>query len=203
MCILGLISFLKRSKKRELTVGILGEVNAGKTTLANRIGLEFAGQEMGSVSSVPHETRDIKELRNIDFRTNNRRLNLNLVDTPGIASSIDYHEFMQHGMTRKDAIDRAKEATQGVVKAIQSLNNIDAAVVVVDAARQPFNQINWTIIGNLKSRNVPIIVAANKSDLADANPELVKEVFQSDVISMSALKGTGLEALYEAIGKAV
>ena len=126
---------------------------------------------------------------------------MNLVDTPGITSSIDYHDFMQYGLSREEAIERAKAATQGVVKAIQSLNTLDAAIVVVDSARQPFNKVNFTILGNLKSREVPIIVAANKNDLPEANPDLVKDVFQSDVISMSALTGDGVEKLYEAIGR--
>ena len=198
---MGLLNMIKFSKKKELTIGILGEVNAGKTTLANRIGQDFSGEDIGKVSNIPHETREISMLRNIDFRSTSGRLVLNLVDTPGITSAIDYHDFMQYGLSREEAIERAKAATQGVVKAIQSLNTLDAAIVVVDSARQPFNQVNFTILGNLKSRNVPIIVAANKSDLPGANPDLIKDVFQSDVISMSALTGDGVDKLYEAIGK--
>lgn len=198
---MGLLSMIKFSKKKELTIGILGEVNAGKTTLANRIGQDFSGIDVGKVSNIPHETREVSILRNIDFKSSSGRLVLNLVDTPGITSSIDYHDFMQYGLSREEAIERAKAATQGVVKAIQSLNTLDAAIVVVDSARQPFNQVNFTILGNLKSREVPIIVAANKNDLPEANPDLVKDVFQSDVISMSALTGDGVEKLYEAIGR--
>jgi len=199
---MGIFSFLKFSKSTEITLGVLGEVNSGKTTLANRIGLDFAGKTIGTTSAIPHETREIAMLRNVDFRTKSgHRINLNLVDTPGIASSIDYREFMNHGLSKEQSIERAKQATQGVVKAIQSLNTLDAAIVVVDSARQPFNQINWTILGNLKARNVPIIVAANKIDLPDADPVLVKEVFQSEIIPISALTGDGIERLYEAIGQ--
>lgn len=198
---MGLLDLLKTRKTKEMTIGILGEVNAGKTTLANKIGLEFAGQEMGTVSEVPHETREVSELRNIDFRTKSRRLALNLVDTPGVSTTVDYREFLGHGMTRKEAVNRAKEATQGVVKAIQSLNTMDAAIVVVDAARQPFNQVNWTIMGNLESRKVPVIVVANKMDLPDSDVGLVEEVFQSRVVPISALRGEGLDALYDAIGR--
>ena len=76
---------------------------------------------------------------------------------------------------------------------------MDAAIVVVDAARAPFDQINWTVIGNLEARKIPIIVAANKSDLADADPELVKETFQSDIIPISAKDGSGMDELYGSI----
>jgi small GTP-binding protein len=196
---MGLFDFLKT--KKELTIGILGEVNAGKTTLANLIGTDLVGKEIGKVSPVPHETREIAELRNVTFDKNGKSLQLNLVDTPGISSNIDYREFLDHGMTRKEAITRAKEATQGVIKAVQSLNKLDAAVVVVDAARQPFNQVNWTIIGNLEARKVPIIVAANKMDLPEANKSLVEDVFDRKVVPMSALQGKGLEDLYKEISK--
>jgi small GTP-binding protein len=199
---LGLFNLLRFSKKKEITLGILGEVNAGKTTLANRIGEEFAGKTLGTVSEVPHETREVTELKNVDFQlTTGKALTLNLVDTPGIASSIDYTEFQKYGMTSKEAIQRAKEATQGVVKAIQSLNGLDAAIIVVDSAKQPFNQINWTILGNLQSRDIPIIVAANKNDLPESNPTLVSEVFQSKAVPISALTGDGVNGLYEEIGR--
>ncbi|OLS23533.1 MAG: tRNA modification GTPase MnmE [Candidatus Heimdallarchaeota archaeon LC_3] len=199
---LGLISLLRFSRKKQLTLGILGEVNAGKTTLANRIGEEFAGKTLGTVSEIPHETREVVELNNVNFKTQSGKgLTLNLVDTPGIASTVDYRDFTKFGMTTKEAQTRAKEATHGVIKAIQSLNNLDAAVIVVDSARQPFNQVNWTIIGNLKSKNIPIIVAANKNDLPESDPSLVSEVFQSKAIPISALTGNGINRLYEAIGK--
>lgn len=197
---MGLFDFMKTPKK-ELTIGILGEVNAGKTTLANLIGVDLVGKEVGAVSAVPHETREISELRDVCFNANGKKLQLNLVDTPGISSNIDYHEFLNHGMTRKEAVGRAKEATQGVVKAIQVLSRLDAAIVVVDAARQPFNQVNWTIMGNLEVNKIPVIVAANKIDLPDADQKLVEDVFERRVIPISALHGTGLHKLYEEIAK--
>ena len=197
---MGLFDFMKNPKK-ELTIGILGEVNAGKTTLANLIGVDLVGKELGEVSAIPHETREISELRDVSFNAGGRKLMLNLVDTPGISSNIDYHEFLNHGLTRKEAIGRAKEATQGVVKAIQVLSRLDAAIVVVDAARQPFNQVNWTIMGNLEVNKIPVIVAANKIDLPDADQKLVEDVFERKVIPISALHGTGLHKLYEEIAK--
>lgn len=193
------LEFFKK-KKQSVTLGILGQVNAGKTTLANRISKDFTGEEMGVVSPVPHETREITE-RSIDFQTNGHKLQLNLVDTPGIASTIDYRNFLTHGLTRKEAIERAKEATHGVIKAIQSLDLLDAAIVVVDASKQPFNQINWTIVGNLQAKNIPIIVAANKMDLENSDPNLVSDVFQKEAIPISALDGSGIDALYNAISE--
>jgi len=192
---------LKKKKAANLTIGILGEVNAGKTTLANRIGLDFAGKEIGAVSPIPHETREISKMDNIQFSVNGSDLSLTVVDTPGIASSIDYNEFMAHGLTRKQSIERAKAATKGVIKAIQSLNELDAAIVVIDSSRSPFNQVNWTIIGNLKDKKIPMIVAANKTDLQDTEMDVVEDLFEDsqEIVKISALTGDGITNLYEAI----
>jgi GTP-binding protein Era len=102
-------------------------------------------------------------------------------------------------LTKQESIERAKQATRGVIKAIQSLDRLDAAIVVVDSARAPFDQVNWTVLGNLEARNIPLIVAANKTDLPEANPELVKETFQSGIIAISAKEGTGMNDLYGSI----
>ncbi|MHA1940615.1 MAG: Era-like GTP-binding protein [Candidatus Hodarchaeales archaeon] len=189
-----------RHRKTQVTIGILGAPNAGKTTLANRISSECGnGEPLGVVSPVPHETRECSALEHCVVSDQSGSLDLTIVDTPGIATSIDYREFQQHGLSRQDSIQRAKEATRGVIKAIQSLDKLDAAIVVVDSTMTPFEQINWTVIGNLEARKIPIIVAANKTDLSEANPELVRETFQSEIIPISAKDGSGMNELYGTI----
>lgn len=195
-----LAKIFARSRKAKLTIGIVGAPNAGKTTLANRISSECGnGTPLGVVSPIPHETRDVVSLEHCVVSDQSGSLDLTVVDTPGIATSVDYREFQSHGLTRQESINRAKEATRGVIKAIQSLDKIDAAIVVVDSVEAPFDQVNWTVLGNLEARRIPLIIAANKSDLPDANPELVKEAFQSDVIQISAKDGTGMNDLYGSI----
>lgn len=189
-----------RSRKAQLTIGIVGAPNAGKTTLANRISSECGnGTPLGVVSPVPHETREVVALEHCVVSDQSGCLDLTVVDTPGIATSVDYREFQNHGFTKQESINRAKEATRGVIKAIQSLDKLDAAIVVVDSAEAPFEQVNWTVLGNLEARQIPLIIAANKSDLPDANIELVKEAFQSDVIKISAKNGSGMNDLYGSI----
>jgi small GTP-binding protein len=189
-----------RHRKTQVTIGILGAPNAGKTTLANRISNECGnGQPLGVVSPVPHETRECSALEHCVVSDQSGSLDLTIVDTPGIATSIDYREFQQHGLSRQDSIQRAKEATRGVIKAIQSLDKLDAAIVVVDATETPFEQVNWTVIGNLEARKIPIIIAANKTDLTEANPDLVRETFQSDIVPISAKDGSGMNELYGSI----
>ncbi|MFW9906614.1 MAG: Era-like GTP-binding protein [Candidatus Thorarchaeota archaeon] len=189
-----------RSRKSKLTIGILGAPNAGKTTLANRISNECGnGKPLGEVSPIPHETRDVVALEHCTVSDHSGSLDLTVVDTPGIATSVDYREFQSYGLSRQESIERAKEATRGVIKAIQSLDKLDAAIVVVDAARAPFDQINWTVIGNLEARNIPLIVAANKTDLPEADTKLVEETFQSAIIPISAKVGSGMNELYGSI----
>jgi GTPase SAR1 family protein len=52
--------WLKSNKTKKINLGFYGEVNAGKTTLANKIGMDWASQEVGEVSEIPHETREIQ-----------------------------------------------------------------------------------------------------------------------------------------------
>ncbi|MHA1304061.1 MAG: GTP-binding protein, partial [Candidatus Heimdallarchaeaceae archaeon] len=57
--------WLKNKSIKQINLGFYGEVNAGKTTLANLMGKDWAGQEVGVVSEVPHETREITKLEKV------------------------------------------------------------------------------------------------------------------------------------------
>jgi GTP-binding protein Era len=156
--------------KRHATIGIYGPPNVGKTTLANRIMRDWTGDIMGSVSEIPHETRRAKCCTNIRINNGGTSLNLDLVDTPGIATKIDYKEFMtMYGLDKDESRNRAKEATEGVIEAIKWLDDIDGVVLVMDATQDPFTQVNVTIIGNLEARNLPVLIAANKIDAENAS----------------------------------
>ena len=172
-----LINKLFRRRKR-LKLGIYGPTNVGKTTLANRIALDWIGEEVGKVSHIPHETRKVQMKENIRIKSEDgRELIINLVDTPGIATKIDYEEFIKYGMKKKEALERAKEATQGVIEAIKWLDNMDVVLAVMDATKSPFNQVNLTILGNLEARNIPVIIVANKIDRKRADVERIKKAY--------------------------
>ena len=188
--------------KKQIKLGLYGPPNSGKTTLANRICRDWIGEEMGSVSNIPHETREIHIKEKITVESKGKKLSFNLVDTPGIATRIDYEDFLKEGLKRKEARDRAKEATKGVVESIKWLDDMDAIIVVLDSTMDPYSQVNITIIGNIAARNIPVLIAANKVDLKKANLDVIKSAFpQYEIIGISAKYGKNIEEFYEQLFK--
>lgn len=206
-----LINFLKKlnfnpfTKKNQVKLGLYGPPNGGKSTLANRVCIDWLGEEMSSVSHIPHETREIKIKEQVTIKSKKgKELTFSLVDTPGIATKIDYEDFIHDGMNKIEAKKRAKEATKGVIDAIKWLDNMDSVVVVLDATKDPYSQVNITIIGNLQARNIPVLIAANKLDLKKANVDVIKAAFpQYEVIGISAKYGKNLEEFYEQLFRLV
>ncbi|MBD3209195.1 50S ribosome-binding GTPase [Candidatus Woesearchaeota archaeon] len=191
------------SKKKRIKFGLYGPPNGGKTTLANRICMDWLGEEMGSVSNIAHETREIQIKEEVTIKNKKgNELRFNLVDTPGIATKIDYEEFLKVGMKEHQAKDRAKEATKGVIDAIKWLDDMDTVIVVLDATKDPYSQVNITIIGNLEARKIPVLVIANKIDLKKADIKKIQAAFpQYHVIGISAKFGKHIDEFYEALFK--
>ncbi len=184
--------------KKHARIGIYGAPNVGKTTLANRIAMDLAGEVVGTVSDVPHETRRAKTKKNLKIENGTSSLTIDIVDTPGIATKVDYREFVRnYGMDEEEARRRAKEATEGVIEAIRWLDNVDGVLLVMDSTEDPFTQVNVTILGNLEARNLPVIIAANKIDMETSSPATIKSAFpQHPVVPISALTGHNMQALY-------
>lgn len=189
-------------KRKIIRLGLYGPPNAGKTTLANKISMDWTGEPVGTVSEIPHETREVQKKERVVIQTRGRKIVMNLLDMPGIATKIDFEDFLQHGLSVEEAQKRAKEATKGVIEAIKWLENVDTALVVMDSTKDPYTQVNITIIGNLEARGIPVIIVANKIDLPEAKPEQIQEAFpQHPIVRISGLKGKNLEDLYEAVAK--
>lgn len=187
-------------KRKVFKLGIYGPTNAGKTTIANRISLDWLGEEVGKVSNVPHETREIQQKERVEIKSGNKKLLINLIDTPGIATKIDFEDFTKYGMSKKKAKKRAKEATKGVIEAIKWLDEMDVVLVVMDASKSPYNQVNLTLLGNLEARDIPILIAANKVDLKRAKIKRIQRAFpQYTVVGISAKQKRNIEELYEKI----
>ncbi|MAG45443.1 MAG: GTP-binding protein [Nanoarchaeota archaeon] len=192
------------NQKKHIKLGIYGPPNGGKTTLANRICQDWLGEAMGEASSIAHETREIQQKEKVQVESNGKKLSFNLIDTPGIATKIDYEDFIKKGMKKKEAQGRAKEATKGVIEAIKWLDNMDAVLVVLDSTKNPYDQVNITIIGNLAARDIPVLILGNKTDLKRSNLKKIEAAFpQYPVLGVSAEYGDNIEDFYKEIFKLV
>jgi GTP-binding protein Era len=190
------------SSRDNISLGFYGPPNAGKTSLSNRICKDWTGEEMGTVSRVPHETRKVQFKEKVEIKYKDKSLDFKLIDTPGIATKIDYEDFMKFKIKKKEAQSRAKEATQGIIEAIKWLDDVDAVVVVIDSTENPYSQVNITIIGNLVARKIPVLIVANKIDSKKSDMKKVEAAFpEYDVVGISAKYGTNMEEFYESLFK--
>jgi len=200
------ISYLikKLFKKGRTRIGIYGPPNAGKTTLANRILMDWTNGEetFGETSHIPHETRRAMRKEGIAICVNGGVVELDIVDTPGLATKIDFHDFMKQGLKEEEAKKRAKEATEGVIEAIKWLEDLDGVLLVMDSTEDPFTQVNVVVIGNMEARNLPLLAVANKIDLSSASPQRIATALpQYPMVAISALEGENLDEMYEAIAE--
>ncbi|HEX7575647.1 MAG TPA: Era-like GTP-binding protein [Candidatus Methanoperedens sp.] len=196
-------SWLKKLfKKKKAKIGIYGPPNAGKTTLANRIVRDWTGDAMGSVSHIPHETRRARRRENVTITSNGSSVTLDIIDTPGIATRIDFHDFMAFGLPEEESKRRAKEATEGVMESVKWLEDLDGVILVMDSTEDPYTQVNVVIIGNFEARKLPILIAANKIDLPNSSPARIHNAFpQHPLVPISALDGKNIDLLYKEIAE--
>jgi len=187
-------------RRKEISLGLYGPPNGGKTTLANKICKDWTGEEIGKVSKIPHETRNVQYREEVEIKFKERSLKFKLVDTPGIATKIDYEDFMKFKMKKKQAQKRAKEATQGVVEAIKWLDDVDAVIIVVDSTENPYSQVNITIVGNLVAKKIPVLIVANKIDLKKSDIKKIEAAFpEYEVVGISARYGKNMDEFYESV----
>jgi GTP-binding protein Era len=188
-------------KKKRAKIGLYGPPNAGKTTLANRIVHDWSdGGNVGKVSPIPHETRRAMRTEGVMINANGSSIELDIVDTPGMATKIDFKEFMAFGLSETESKKRAKEATEGVIEAIKWLDDLDGVLLVMDSTEDPYTQVNVTVIGNMEARKLPLLIVANKMDLPNASPAKIKSAFpQHAMVQISALEGSNIDDLYKAI----
>ena len=189
--------------KHGFRLGIYGSPNAGKTSLANCMCRDYTGEVMGSVSEVPHETRRVLTKQQVVMKTDQGTLVVDVMDTPGLASRVDPLDFeLMYNMDEGAAQKRAEEATQGILEAIEALKNLDGMLLVIDAAADPYTQVNQVLLTHVQGRNLPMLVVANKIDLPDADVGRLQKMFQRHpVLGISCKTGENLHELYDAMVK--
>lgn len=156
------------TSSERIHIGFFGLRNAGKSSLVNAV----TGQELSLVSDVLGTTTDpVKKAMEL--------LPLGpvvIVDTPGID-------------------DEGELGGMRVKKAKQALSYVDIALLVTDCTRPEAEQ-ERELIGLFKERNIPFIIARNKSDLLDNIPEA-----SENEIYVSAVNNVNITELKEKIGR--
>ncbi len=208
---MGLITDIRDSISRAITslfseedpkrIGIYGPPNAGKTTLANRIARDWTGDAVGPESHIPHETRRARRKENVEIERNGKSVTIDVVDTPGVTTKVDYTEFLEHDMEKDDAVRRSREATEGVAEAMHWLReDVDGVLYVLDSTEDPFTQVNTMLVGIIESQDLPVLILANKTDLPESNVRRIENAFpQHETIPLSALEGDNMDEVYDKI----
>ena len=175
------------------------------TTLANRIARDWTehGDAVGPESHVPHETRRARQKENVEIERNGQTVNIDIVDTPGVTTKVDYTEFLEHDMEEEDAIRRSREATEGVAEAMHWLReDVDGVIYVLDSTTDPFTQVNTMLVGIIESQDLPVLILANKIDLEDSSVQRIRNAFpQHETIPLSALEGDNMDEVYDKIAE--
>ena len=79
---------------------------------------------------------------------------------------------------------------------------MDTVIVVLDSTKDPYTQVNITIIGNLEARKIPVLIVGNKVDMKKSNLKKLEAAFpQYKVMGISAKYGKNMDAFYEELFK--
>ncbi len=158
--------------RRGLKVAIVGQPNAGKSSLLNA----WSRTDRAIVTPLPGTTRDV-----VDSHLTVGGLPVQVLDTAGIREA-------------DDEIERL-----GIARSRQALLTADLVLLVVDVT-QGWTPADDRILQEIGDR--PVMVVLNKTDLADSAPVqgAVPAVPNlRAVLPMVAAQGIGLEALEAAI----
>jgi GTP-binding protein Era len=168
---------LKKGDPRVGYVAIIGRPNAGKSTLLNRV----VGQKIAIVTSKPQTTRN-----RIQGIVTEKRGQIVFIDTPGL------HEA-------DSALGR-----QMMHEIAAAIEGIDVLLLIVDATRVS-DQMDSMLLEKAQRFPGKTILVLNKVDTIP-KPKLLplidrfqKELDFAAIVPISALKGTGLDALLDEI----
>ena len=151
-------------------IGFFGRRNAGKSSVVNA----FTGQELSVVSEVKGTTTDpvLKSMELLPLGP------VVIIDTPG---------FDDEGALGELRVKKTK----------QVLNRADCAVLVVDATAG-LTPVDRELLALFREKNLPYLIAYNKSDLAAAPGEL-----EEPGLLVSAKTGENIHELKERVARLV
>jgi len=164
-------------------VAIVGRPNVGKSTLVNRV----LGEERMIAFDQPGTTRDA-----IEVEATWEGKPYTIVDTAGLR--------------RRGKVWESVEKFS-VVKTLQAVERAHVVVLVLDASQEISDQ-DAHIAGYILEAGRALAVAVNKWDAIDAEKkkdtksEMERKLFFlefAEFVPISALKGTGLKALFQAV----
>lgn len=160
-------------------VALVGQMNAGKSTLFNRL----AGERLAVTSDVPGTTRD----RQYALITWEKR-KFYIVDTAGLSFSVDKHDTLE----------------KNVLKQIQTAKKeADILVMVVDG-KVGVQGVDRQVLLEFRKAKQPVILAINKLD-GFKEHESSKEAFQKlgikTIVPLSSVSGRGTGNLMDEIVK--
>jgi len=153
---------IKKSTKKEkeeeiINISIIGRPNVGKSSLVNSL----LGEERMIVSEIPGTTRDSADIL-IEYQGKK----INLIDTAGLR--------------KRGRIDRGIEKFS-MLRAKESVKRSDVAIIVIDATEPATSQDLHVIEIALKEKK-GVILAVNKSDIADGRIALNKISHRCDFL---------------------
>ena len=164
---------MAKGKESSPHIGIYGKRNSGKSTTINFL----AGQDVAIVSDVAGTTTDPvkKSFEITGFGP------VVLVDTAGI------DDVGELGQLR-------------IQKTLESIKSVDLALLVITNNTLASDEEH--LIEEFAKTDTPFVIVHNQSDRIELLPEFsnkLTEKYNSPVVSLSALKREGLEALLNAI----
>jgi GTP-binding protein len=169
------------------SVALVGRPNVGKSTLFNRL----IGEDRSVVHDMPGTTRD-----SIDTVIDTEHGPVRFIDTAG--------------MRRKSRVDEGTEYFS-MVRALQSVDSADAALLVIDATEGITHQ-DQRLAERIDAAGCPVVVLLNKWETLD--PEARQQVLyqvgrmlyfigDAAVLRISALTGRGVHKLLPALEDAI
>ena len=174
-------------EQRVFAVAIVGRPNVGKSTLFNRL----IGDERAVVHDLPGTTRD-----SIDTVVETDDGPIRFIDTAG--------------MRRKAKIGEGTEY-YSLVRALQSVDRADVALLVIDATVGVTHQ-DQRLAERIDASGSPIVVMLNKWETLDADErdrvtgELGRRLHflgEAPVLKVSALTGKGVHRLLPTLSGAI